>query len=133
MLLVKTRIDVSSIHGIGLFANEFIPKGTVTWQYHEGLDLDLDKDTVDSLPETQKNVFLHYSYFDKERNKFIIPIDDLRFINHTKDNSKVNISSTPDQDVAARDINIGEELLCNYSLFDADYFDRIGIAPNLIK
>lgn len=33
MLLVKTRLGISSIHGIGLFADELIPKGTVTWRF----------------------------------------------------------------------------------------------------
>ena len=38
MLLVKTRLGASAIHGIGLFADEFIPKDTVTWRFTPGLD-----------------------------------------------------------------------------------------------
>ena len=33
MLLVKTRLAPSPIAGIGLFADEDIKKGTVTWRF----------------------------------------------------------------------------------------------------
>ena len=36
MLLVKTKIKSSEIAGIGLFADEFIPKGTCTWRFRGG-------------------------------------------------------------------------------------------------
>lgn len=133
MLRVKTYIDVSSIHGIGLFADEFINKGTPTWQYDHGLDYLISKETIDSLTEIQKKVFIHYCYFDYDQDMYVMPIDDLRFINHTKDKSQINIESTPNQDIAARDIDKGEELLCDYNLFDDQYFDRIGIAPDQLK
>ena len=34
MLLVKTRLGASAIHGIGLFADEFIPKDTEIGRAH---------------------------------------------------------------------------------------------------
>jgi hypothetical protein len=33
MLLVKTTIAPSPIHGIGLFADQFIPQGTRIWEF----------------------------------------------------------------------------------------------------
>ncbi len=42
MLLVKTKIGQSNISGIGVFADEFIPKGTVIWRYQEGFDQMID-------------------------------------------------------------------------------------------
>lgn len=127
MLLVKTRIGVSSTHGIGLFANEFISKGTVTWQYHPGFDFSYTEEEIKKLPETPQKALLHYSYFDSEIKKFVIPIDDLRFINHSVEREKINISSEPHADVASRDIQIGEELFCNYNMFDEAYFKRVGV------
>lgn len=133
MLLVKTRIGVSSTHGIGLFAAEFIPKGTATWKYHPGFDLDLTMDAVSKLPEIPKKALLHYSYFDQELKRLIVPIDDLRFINHSQNLQKINITSTPNKDIAARDIEEGEELFCNYNMFDDTYFNRIGLSSeNLV-
>jgi SET domain-containing protein len=69
MLLVKTRLGVSEIHGMGLFAEEFIPCGTLH----------------------------HYSYLDAASGKYVFCLD-----------------------VAARDIQPGEELTCDYGEFDAE-------------
>ena len=38
MLLVKTYLDKSPIHGLGVFAAEPIPKGTKIWRFVEGFD-----------------------------------------------------------------------------------------------
>ncbi|MEX0917548.1 MAG: SET domain-containing protein [Candidatus Paceibacterota bacterium] len=128
MLLIKTRIGVSSTHGIGLFAAEFIPKGTVTWEYHPNFDLSFTDEQVTKLPEVARKSLMHYSFFDTEIGKYVIPIDDLRFINHSEDQSRINIESTPHNDIAKRDIKEGEELFCDYNKFDDTYFDRIGLA-----
>ena len=127
MLKIKTKIGVSKTHGIGLFADQYIPKGTVTWQYTPDFDLTFEETSLNALPEVAKATMLHYSYFDKDLGKYVTPIDDLRFINHTEDVAKVNITSTPKEDVATHDIQIGEELFCNYNSFDSQYFDRVGI------
>ena len=133
MLLVKTRIGVSKLHGIGLFADQFIPKGTATWEYHSDFDLSFTDNDMAFLPDVARKTLLHYSFFDHEIQKYVIPIDDLRFINHTEDKTKINITSTPHQDIAARDIEEGEELLCDYNLFDDTYFDRIGLRKSDLK
>mgnify|MGYP000470418846 CR=1 FL=1 len=39
MLMVKTRIAPSRIAGIGVFADQDIPAGTVTWRFMPGYDL----------------------------------------------------------------------------------------------
>jgi hypothetical protein len=42
VLLVKTRIGASPIHGFGLFTDELIPSGTPVWRFTPGFALDLD-------------------------------------------------------------------------------------------
>jgi uncharacterized protein len=125
MLLVKTQIGVSQIHGIGLFAAEFISKGTVTWQYHPGFDPAYTETDILQMPDAARKLFFHYAYYDKELEKYILCADDQRFINHTSDSP--NILSTPRQDVAARDIYAGEELVCDYNCYDDTYFHRVGM------
>jgi hypothetical protein len=39
MLNVKTKIGPSSIEGIGLFSNEYIPKNTLVWTFVKGVDV----------------------------------------------------------------------------------------------
>lgn len=67
MLLVKTTIDQSSIHGIGLFAAEFIKKGTPTWKFTPGLDLELKREDLATLSESSREQILNYCYIDKEK------------------------------------------------------------------
>ena len=38
MLVVKTYINKSKIHGFGLFAGENIKKGTVIWKFNPVID-----------------------------------------------------------------------------------------------
>lgn len=123
MLLVKTRIDRSKSHGIGLFANQFIPKGTKTWKYNPKYDRSYTRKSIDSLSPDAKKRFLDYAYFDFKLKKFILCFDDQRFINHS---NRPNIKSTPTTDVAIRDIKIGEELLCNYEDYEKGWFEVRG-------
>lgn len=124
MLKVKTKIGPSNTHGTGLFADQFIPKGTTTWEWDPTMDISLDVDFVESLPSIQKEYLLYYMYLDQEINKLILCSDNQRYINHSKN---INIDSTPRRDVANRDIQPGEEFLCDYNLFDNTYFKRIGL------
>lgn len=130
MLLVKTQLSLSPVHGIGLFAADFIPAGTVTWQYHPDFDAAYTDDDVLRMPDAARQQFFKYAYYDKELGLYILCSDDQRFINHSTDTP--NILSTPRQDIAARDILPGEELLCDYNCYDDTYFIRVGL-PHLAR
>jgi SET domain-containing protein len=41
MLLVRTRLAPSAIHGLGVFAAEPIARGAEVWRFTPGFDLDL--------------------------------------------------------------------------------------------
>lgn len=131
MLLIKTKIGPSKIQGIGLFANQFIPKGAVTWKYHPKFDTGFTQDDVDQMSEPSRKIFLWYAYYDFDQNKYILCFDDQRFINHSKNN--FNIESTPEMDIAARDIQPGEEMLCDYNKFDKGYWKRHGIDESTLN
>ena|SRR3989338_7431165 len=123
MLRVKTKLGASDIHGVGLFADELIPKGTVTWQCDPEFDVAYDESVLERIPSNSLKQFLDYAYFDHAINKYILCADDQRFINHSKN---PNIKSTPSQDVATKDIHPGEELTCDYSDYEHDWFQRRG-------
>ncbi len=124
MLLVKTKLGPSSVHGIGLFADQFITKGTKTWECNPVFDVAFTREQVSQLPDFAQERFFDHSYLDKKQDKYILCGDDLRFINHS---TSPNILSTPDYDIAAHDIQKGEELLCNYNHYEEDYFERRSI------
>ncbi len=133
MLRVRTKIGPSSVHGIGLFADEFIPKGTITWAYDAGYDASFTQEDLDHLPAPAKEAMLFYCYLDKGINKYILCADHLRHINHATISERENIVSTIREDRAARDIQPGEEMMCDYNKFDPDYFTRIGLTQADLK
>jgi hypothetical protein len=74
MLLVKTEIGPSKIHGIGLFAAEFIPQGTHTWEFTPGFDLEFTKEDLQKLSEPSREQVLNYCYIDSEKSNLRISI-----------------------------------------------------------
>ena len=124
MLRIKTKVIPSETHGIGLYAGEFIPKGTITWKRDPKIDIEFTEADVMDIPKEVREKFLWHRYYDYTIDKFIVCADDQRFINHSSKNP--NIKSTPDMDVASRDIQEGEELLCNYRDYEIDWFERRG-------
>ncbi len=118
MLLIKTKVKESRIHGLGLFAAQFIPKGTVVWKFMFGFDLLMTKEEIDKLSEPAKDQFYNYAYLDKKHNKYMLCSDDARFFNHSDDpNCDERID---DITTAIRDIQLGEELIVNYKDFYGD-------------
>lgn len=125
MLMIKTKVKQSTIEGagLGLFADQFIPKGTVTWRFCPGYDLIVPKDDLLRFTEESRTQFLNYCYFNKKTKHFILCGDDERFINHS-DIPNIIQSENGDEiegvELAARDIEVGEELFVNYYEFDED-------------
>ena len=121
-MLVKTRLGVSDIHGIGLFADEPIGKGTLIWRSNPTLDIRLTRDQIDDLAPPAREQMRKYTYREKCSGLYVLCGDDARFFNHTENPNCLDICSSTDGDVtiAARDIAEGEELTCDYAAFDAD-------------
>ena len=130
MLLVKTKIGQSKINGIGLFADQFIKKGTTIWKFQPGFDLRIDNDELSKLSESAKEQFLKYAYLNHDSHKYILCFDDARFFNHSDEPNSIDVASPDDEeglDVAGKDIEKGEELTCNYKDFDADFDYKMSI------
>ena len=122
MLLVKTYLDRSAIHGIGLFAGERIQKGTVIWRRSPDIDILLDPAQLDRLHPEARVQIEKYTYLDRMLRKLVLCGDDARFFNHAEE---PNCHDFPDEDggttVSARDIEPGEELTSDYASFDANH------------
>ena len=113
-MLYKTEVAKSNIHGLGLFAKEFIKKGSVFWKHDPIIDGWLE---IRSPRNTERySVFLeHMNYFycyDKTLDLYIRPSDNLIFINHS---DTPNLTTpTIYMHIASKDIEINEELTLNY-------------------
>lgn len=118
MLMVKTKIAPSKISGIGLFADQLIPKGTIVWQFNKDFDLLFSEEEINNLSEPAKEQFINYAYLDKKYSKYLLCSDDARFFNHSE---SYNCDERVDDiTTAVRDIEKGEELTVNYKDFYGD-------------
>ena len=122
MLLVKTRLEKSRIHGIGLFADELIREGTVVWRFHPVIDIRLTAEQIAELSGPCQEQTRRYTYREKHTGLYVLCGDDARFFNHSAEPNCIDIFKGDHEDltVALRDIRKGEELTCDYALFDLD-------------
>lgn len=111
MLLVDARAGVSAIHGIGLFAHEFIAQGTCMWIFQPGFDLLFTEAQLAALSAPAQRQARRYAYYDPAHGGYVLASDDSRFCNHADD---ANMADDGDINYAARDIHPGEEITWDY-------------------
>ncbi len=99
ILLVKTKLDVSRIHGIGLFADEFIAEGTVIWKFHELIDLRFAGEQIELLAESARKQIQKYSYRENHSGLYVLCGDDARFFNHSENPNCIDIFHNEEQDL----------------------------------
>lgn len=117
MYLIKTYLDRSAIHGIGVFAGEDIPKGTKVWDFVEGFDQVIDQSDYDALPPQAQEYLTIYAWW--ENGKIWICGDNGRYTNHSDEPNVVNWPNADSMaEAASRDIKKGEELTSDYRSFD---------------
>jgi uncharacterized protein len=125
MLLIKTKIGPSKINGIGLFADQFIPKGTVVWKFKNGFDIRFDENYPKTLEEPVRSYFATYTYQNPKTKNYVLCADNDRFCNHSDNPNIGHIENPEDEDpmdIALSDIQPGEEMTLDYSQFDANPF-----------
>ncbi len=118
MLLVKTRIGPSKIHGIGVFAEELIKQGQTVWVFDARVDARVDFSDLPTFPPPMRAFLRKYGYDEmyEGRRTIVLCGDHARHVNHADEPNLLD----GETDVAARDIEPGEEITCNYYTFDLD-------------
>lgn len=121
MIHIKYKLDRSTHHGIGLFADENIKQGQLIYTASPLLDVNITQEQFDTLSDREKEEFQWWGFFDEPSQKWHVDFDVSKFINHEKEGTV-----TQDKDhteaylVAARDIAQGEELTQNYLEFETE-------------
>jgi SET domain-containing protein len=124
MLLVRTRLEKSAVHGIGLFADQFIPKGTTLWRFHPTVDTKHSLDQLSEVAPPSLEQLRRYTYREKYSGLYVLCGDDARFFNHAKNPNCIDVDDGQEGiTVAVRDIQPGEEMTCDYALFDLDLIE----------
>jgi len=123
MMTVKTKLGISKIHGIGLFADQFIPKGTIVWEFTPKLDIELSEELLVRLPKMAMEYYKKHCYRSPKTGKYILCFDDTKFINHSENPNCADIANLMEEspDIALRDIEPEEEITLDYRIIDADW------------
>ena len=121
MLLFRHYIAKSVIHGLGVFATEFIPRGTLVWVFNSVVDIKVPKNSLLGLPKhVIDRVQAHAEYFPADQC-FILGTDGDYYMNHA---DMPNLLRGAEKNMfAASDILIGEELTCDYRTVKVLAFD----------
>jgi SET domain-containing protein len=128
MLLIKARIQPSAIHGMGVVAVEFAPRGTPIWRFEPGFDRAFTLAQLTALPAPAQAHLRQHAYPDMQTGNWILSGDLAIFMNHAfPPNTGAPLDAPePVTTVALRDIVAGEELTCDYYAFDGDAVAKLG-------
>ena len=74
MLFVKTKVLPSNIHGLGLFADQFVPKGTIIWKFTPGFDLKFTKEQIERFPKEVREYMGTYCWLSKKKRQVLLCI-----------------------------------------------------------
>jgi uncharacterized protein len=119
VIVVRTYLEKSAIHGFGIYAKEAILKGTCVWQFHEKLDIKFTPAEFEALPESVKEEVEWHMYEPEVGGSFYYEATMGKYMNHSREPS-VDFSDVG-YGHATRDIAAGEELTCDYRQFMAEW------------
>lgn len=120
MLYVKTKVLPSKIHGLGVFADEFIPKGKIIWKFTPGFDLKFTKSQFKKFPKKIREYITFYGWISKKSKKYCFSSDNGKYFNHSDNPNSLSAYYKNKEEVvtkAIRDIKKGEEITDNYNSF----------------
>lgn len=123
MMLVKTKIQESGIHGVGLFADEFIPKGTEIWRFTPGFDQKFTQKQILSFPDLLQIYIYKYAWRSKMSKLYCLASDNGKYFNHSDNPNVLSEERKGEKEVvtiAIRDIQKGEEIVDDYSSFEEE-------------
>ena len=140
MLLVKTKVKESKIHGLGLFADQFIPKGTEIWRFTPTFDQKFTREQILAFPELLQIYMYKYGWRSKKSKLYIFSADDGKYFNHSDNPNCLSEYRDSEEEVvtiAIRDIQIEGEILDNYNSFEfetsnGDVLDEIAEKYHLV-
>jgi hypothetical protein len=132
MMLIRTRVAPSAIHGLGLFTVEPVPRGTPVWRFQPGYDFAITPEQFAALPAPAREHTRWFGHLDRATGNYLRSGDHACFMNHSSaPNTGAPADATaPVTTIALRDLAAGEELTCDYRAFDADVAWKLGAAAH---
>ena len=123
MLLIRTLVRESPIHGLGLFAAEFVAQGTVIWRFTPGFDQRFSTDVVAEMPVVLQEYVRTYAWLSRQSGLYCFAADNGKYVNHSSQPNSIS-NHLPSEDevitVALKDIFPGDEITDDYASFDGE-------------
>jgi hypothetical protein len=116
MLMVKTELRQSEIHGTGVFLTEPVRKGDLIWRFDSRIDRVYSEEELAGLPERTQDFLRTYSTWHEATRVWILCGDNGRHFNHSDTPNTLSLGTGFGDDVAAMDLPAGVELTTNYAL-----------------
>lgn len=123
-----TEVRASPLHGLGVFARQDIPKGTVWWRAAPDRDvLLINKAQFETLRSSSHSPAIDglfesiytYCYFSGKHDALILILDNARYTNHSAEpNSAEYDEAGVIGSITTRDVVAGEELTEDYNTYD---------------
>ena len=116
MLQVQTTLGWDDTKGVCVLADQKVDKGILVTSHDPAWDKVLTWQDVESLPVFQKKHIekLMYQYEFGSDKLYIYPFGNEGYMNHSFD------PSVDENGIATRDIKVGQELTCDYTLLDSN-------------
>lgn len=112
MLLVRTSVAPSTIHGIGLFAVDPIPAGTVWWRFDLAVDRTIPAKLLPLMSQTFRDHVERYGFLSD--GFWTLCGDNAIFVNHSDNPPSLHEENVS---IAYRGIACGEEITEDYGHF----------------
>jgi SET domain-containing protein len=110
MLIVPVIVKKSPIGGKGIFAKSRIRKGSIIVRIGEAERYYSKKQCQEFSPR-YREILSKFAYWDKKNKHLVYPLDNTKHLNHS---CAPNVLNLDNLDLAARDIEKGEELTYDY-------------------
>jgi len=120
------ELKPSPLGGLGLFATDFIPKGSITWWEEQPIPRYFTLEELERLPDDpEKELYLHFGYqvddnlFSTIHNPQELQEDAGHFMNHSCDPTTWFLGDYLME--ARRDIRAGEEITFDYGTTESHF------------
>jgi SET domain-containing protein len=115
MLLIRTRVAPSPIHGVGVYACETVQPGTTVWRFDPGFDRVIDESELTNAPAAFRKYVDMYAYASSDLGgRLLLPCDHAKFLNHS---DTPNTEALSFVSIARCLIEIDDEVTCDYGKF----------------
>ena len=116
MLMVKTELRPSTIHGIGAFLLEDVKAGQLIWRFDSRIDRVFADAELNDMPDELREFLTVYSTYHEPTGLWVLCGDNGRHFNHSDKPNTISMGAAFGDDVAACDLPAGAELTTDYNL-----------------